>query len=49
MHLCERCFFTTLAYLKQERRTVDLFEDDARHGEKELGLVSRNDWSRDGG
>lgn len=49
VHLCERCFFATLAYLKQERRTFHLFEDDARPGEEELGLVSRNNWFREGG
>ena len=47
--LCERCFFATLAYLKQERRIEQSFDDDARPGEDELGLDSRNDWFRDGG
>ena len=49
VHLCERCFFTTLAYLKQERRTVHLFDSDPISSEAELGLVNRNDWFRDGG
>ncbi|TFF51883.1 hypothetical protein C5609_11765 [Pseudomonas putida] len=43
VHLCEHCFFTTLAYLRQERRTIHFFEDDARPSEDELGLVSRHD------
>lgn len=49
VHLCERCFFTTLAYLKQEQRTVHLFDSDPSSSEAELGLVSQNDWFRDGG
>lgn len=49
VHMCERCVFATLAYLKQERRSVHLFEEDFRPCEDELGLVSRNDWFSDGG
>lgn len=49
VHLCEPCFFATLAYLKQERRTANLFDEDAGPGADELGLVSRSDWFRDGG
>ncbi|WP_027906995.1 hypothetical protein [Pseudomonas taiwanensis] len=49
VHLCERCFFTTLAFLKQERRTAHLFDSDPSSSEPELGLVSRNDWFHDGG
>lgn len=49
VHLCEHCFFATLAYLKQERRIEQLFDDAPRPGEDELGLVKRNDWFRDGG
>ena len=48
VHLCERCFFTPLAYLKQERRTAHLFESNPIPSEVELGLASRNDWLRDG-
>ncbi|MBA1220842.1 hypothetical protein G7017_08015 [Pseudomonas fulva] len=43
VHLCERCFFTTLAYLKQERRTAHLFDIEPNTIEDELGLVSRDD------
>jgi hypothetical protein len=35
VHLCGRCFFATLVNLNQERRTISLFEDDARLGEVE--------------
>ncbi|MFJ4145856.1 hypothetical protein [Pseudomonas sp. NPDC089734] len=49
VHLCERCFFTTLGYLKQERRTAHLFDSEPNAIEDELGLVNRNDWFRDGG
>ncbi|WP_338805512.1 hypothetical protein V8U11_17260 [Pseudomonas chlororaphis] len=48
VHLCEHCFFSTLAYLKQERRVSNLFEDDSRSPEGDLGLVSKNDFFRDG-
>ncbi|MGY2413099.1 hypothetical protein [Pseudomonas pergaminensis] len=48
-HLCERCFFNTLAYLKQARRTLHLFDGDPRSPEGDLGLVTRNDLFRDGG
>jgi hypothetical protein len=48
VHLCERCFFATLAYLKQERRTLHLFDGDPRSAEDELGLITRNDLFRDG-
>ncbi|AZC51733.1 hypothetical protein C4K35_4154 [Pseudomonas chlororaphis subsp. piscium] len=49
VHLCERCFFITLAYLKQERRTLHLFDGDPRSAEDDLGLITRNDLFRDGG
>lgn len=49
VHLCERCFFTTLAFLKQERRTAHLFDSAPNSSEADLGLVSRNDWFHDGG
>ncbi|AZE39147.1 hypothetical protein C4K06_6159 [Pseudomonas chlororaphis subsp. aureofaciens] len=49
VHLCERCFFTTLAFVKQERRTSHLFNSDPRSTEDELGLISKSDLFRDGG
>ena len=27
VHLCEDCFFTTLAYLRQEHRTSNMFDE----------------------
>lgn len=29
-HLCESCFFATIAYLKQERRTTNMFEKSSQ-------------------
>ncbi|WP_248799029.1 hypothetical protein [Pseudomonas sp. MWU13-2105] len=48
VHLCENCFFATLAYLKQERRTVNMFEDDHRQPDDDFGLVAKGDFFRDG-
>lgn len=48
IHLCESCFFTTIAHLKQERRTVNIFEDAPQRSDGEFGLVLRNDFSCDG-
>jgi NAD-dependent deacetylase len=39
VHLGEGCFFNPLAYLKQERRTLDMFDADARSVEDELGVA----------
>lgn len=41
LHLCEDCFFQTLAYLKQERRTQHLFSEDGQDLTDNLGLVAR--------
>lgn len=30
IHLCESCFFSTIAYLKQERRTTNRVENDSQ-------------------
>ncbi|MNE91534.1 hypothetical protein D3C80_1891610 [compost metagenome] len=48
VHLCETCFFATLAYLKQERRTAHMFEDDPRRTDGDFGLVGEDDFFRDG-
>jgi hypothetical protein len=48
-HLCEECFFKTLAYLKQERRTQHLFDEEALDLSDDLGLVARGDRFRDSG
>lgn len=47
VHLCEQCFFTTLSYLKQERRTAHMFEEDLQVSDKQFGLVRKNDFFRD--
>lgn len=49
VHLCETCFFGVIAYLKQERRTVNLFADDVPQSSDEFGLAARDDFFRDGG
>lgn len=45
VHLCESCFFGSLAYIKQERRILNMFDkvEDA----EDLGLVARDDFFRD--
>ncbi|MNP64402.1 hypothetical protein D3C76_1598920 [compost metagenome] len=48
VHLCENCFFTTLTYLKQERRTAHKLEDDPSRADGDFGLASKNDFFRDG-
>jgi uncharacterized protein (DUF2225 family) len=48
VHLCETCFFATLAYLKQERRTTNLFEDDTQRPDSNFGLAAKDDFFRDG-
>jgi hypothetical protein len=44
LHLCEACFFQTIANLKQERRIQSLFCDDAGIGEEEFGLVANGNF-----
>lgn len=52
IHLCESCFFETVAYLRQERRTQNLFSDNDRLDDKQtnekLGLLAKDDYFRDG-
>lgn len=47
IHLCEECFFQTIANLKQERRTQSLFCDDDEIVEDDFGLVSKGDFFGD--
>lgn len=47
VQLCENCFFATIAYLKQERRTVNMFEKSPQKPEEDFGLVARDDFFRD--
>lgn len=46
--LCERCFFQTVANLKQERRSLCLFSDDGRADSaivgEDFGLVIKDDF-----
>lgn len=53
LHLCESCFFGTLAYFKQERRVQNLFSEDGCPGDLsadgELGLVAQDDFFHDQG
>ena len=48
IHLCESCFFLTLANVKQERRIQNFFSDDeslsTQKAEDSFGLVARNDF-----
>lgn len=40
-HLCEGCFFGTIAYFKQERRIQDMFDEtDQTASANDFGLVS---------
>lgn len=41
--LCERCFFSTLAYLRQERRSNLMFDGDFDFNDQHLGLVATDD------
>ncbi|MGM0857307.1 MAG: hypothetical protein ACQEW0_09485 [Pseudomonadota bacterium] len=53
LHLCESCFFGTLAYLKQERRIQNMFSDeggvDSGEPNDKLGLVASDDYFNDDG
>lgn len=44
LHLCEECFFRTLAYLNQERRTQHSFSEDGEDLTDKLGLVTKDDY-----
>ena len=43
VHLCEHCFFQTLAYIKQERRAQQLFSCEPSSKIDDLGLVVQDD------
>lgn len=49
VHLCEHCFFQTLAYVKQERRVQHLFSSEPSAECDDLGLVTRDDYFLDTG
>jgi hypothetical protein len=44
-HLCEGCFFGTIAYFKQERRVENLFDETDQNGLTDnFGLVTKDDF-----
>ncbi|WP_233787821.1 hypothetical protein [Pseudomonas yangonensis] len=44
VHLCEACFFSALAYLRQERRINTLFDDAQLPDDKVFGRVAHDDY-----
>jgi hypothetical protein len=42
VHLCESCFFQTLAYLREQRRINSLFDDEQPADDQEFGRIARN-------
>ncbi|WP_285349483.1 hypothetical protein [Pseudomonas sp. ME-P-057] len=42
IHLCEGCFFHTIANLKQERRTQNMFCEDSGIGGEDFGLIGKD-------
>lgn len=44
VHLCESCFFQTLAYLREQRRIQSLFDDEKPTAEQVFGRVARDDF-----
>lgn len=47
-HLCEGCFFGTIAYFRQERRVENLFDGTDQDGLTDnFGLVIRHDFFGD--
>lgn len=49
LHLCEYCFFQTLASVKQERRARHLFAEDGQDLTDDLGLLAKDDYFGDVG
>jgi hypothetical protein len=52
LHLCEGCFFQTIAFIKQERRGQTLFSEDTHTqavADETLGLISKDDYFNDSG
>jgi hypothetical protein len=47
LHLCEECFFRMIAYIKQERRCHTLFAEDGPDINKNLGLITKDDYFGD--
>ncbi|MNR46007.1 hypothetical protein D3C85_1649180 [compost metagenome] len=50
IHLCERCFFQTVANLKQERRAQTMFSENEKDKLTDnFGMVAADDFFNDGG
>lgn len=48
LHLCENCFFGTVAYLKQERCIQNLFDQNEQISTADdFGLIARDDFFGD--
>jgi len=44
VHLCESCFFGTLAYLCEQRRIHTLFDDEQPIDDQVFGRIARDDF-----
>jgi hypothetical protein len=44
VHLCETCFFGALAYLRQERRINELFDEVQPVDDHAFGRVAKDDY-----
>ena len=49
LHLCEECFFRTLAYLKQDQRPQQLLSEGSQDHTDNLGLIAKDDYFGDAG
>lgn len=50
IHLCESCFFQTIASLKQQRRGQTMFSDNEKDRiAEDFGRVATHDFFNDGG
>lgn len=47
VHLCEPCFFCTLANLRREQRIHTMFDDDQPADEHEFGRIARDNFFGD--
>ncbi|POF41149.1 hypothetical protein B0D71_18105 [Pseudomonas laurylsulfativorans] len=48
LHLCETCFFQTRGYLKRERRTQNLFNDEeGAFAGDDFGMIAKDDFFGD--
>lgn len=48
VHLCEPCFFRTLAMLRRERMVNTMFDDELDTNQDEFGLVRKDDFWAEG-